>query len=228
MSAVDQFFELDTVNKCVRFTGDKLEIFIPMRYQTKNYLIIEDKIQALGIFSLRVNGSIDGGLQIPAMIQIDAAETRNETIDGEPYFVCVLNKNNRIMTTTTLVKNDRVIYFMWTEFLSLGRMPKYMTYDSATTLFDDLKEITGKGTGVDHSLIEVILAHVYRDPNDLNIFYRHTGMRQPPAQISLRDVGYGAATTHSRIIGSYADIGRNSALLNQSEQNHTLEDLFRQ
>ena len=227
MPAVDQFFEIDEKNDCVRFIGDTLEIFIPMRYQSKNYLIIKDKIDALGIFSMRVNGSIEGGLQIPAVIQIDAAETYNETIDGEQFFVCKLNKGGRIMTTLKVVKDKELVYFIWTEFLSLGHMPKYMTYDGATTLFDDLKEITGSGTGVDHALIEIILAHVYRDPNNLSIFYRHTDMRQPPAQISLRDIGYGASTTHARIIGSYADVGRNSALLNQSDQNHTLEDLFR-
>lgn len=227
MSATDKFFEVDKVNDCVRFIGDKLEIFIPMRYQAKNYLIVEDKVRALGIFSMRVNGSVEGGLQIPAMVQIDAADTYTETIDGEQFFVCVLNKGGRFMTTLKVLRDDKLVIFIWTEFLSLGHMPSYITYDNAATLFDDLKEIAGKSIGVDHVLIEIILAHVYRDPDNLNIFYRHTDMRQPPAQVSLRDVGYGASTTHSRIIGSYADVGRNSALLNQSDQNHTLEDLFR-
>lgn len=227
MSEIDRFFELDKKEKCVRFLGDKLEIFIPMRYQNSNFLVVENKVHTLGIFSMRVNDSIEGGLQMPAVIQVDPVDTYVETKDGEQYFVCVLNKGSRIMTTTGVLKNDKIGYFMWTEFLSLGRMPEYITYDNSVSLFDDLKELTGKGTNTDHVLMEIVLAHVFRDPDNLNVFYRHSNMNKKPAQVTLRDVAYGPSSTHSRIIGSYSDDGRNAALLNQSDQNHTLEDFFR-
>ena len=207
--------------------GDKLEIFIPMRYQAKNLLIIEDKISALGIFSMRINDSIDCGLQIPAVIQIDPISTHLETINENQFFVCELHRGSRLITNLYVLQNEKLGYAVWLEFLSLGNMPSFINYHNAAFLFDDMKEITGKGIPVNHAVFEIIFAHVYRDAKDLNTFYRHTRMTEPPAQVTLRDVGHGPSSTHGRILGSYSEDGRNAALLNQSEHNSTLEDFFR-
>lgn len=227
MSKLTPYFEQDTKEKCVRFIGDKLEIFIPMRYQLKNYLAIEDKISALGIFSMKVNDSIEGGLQLPAVIQIDPVETYEATINDVKYLVCVLTKGGKIMTSTEVLQDDKVGYFMWTEYLSLGRMPEFIDYEGTATLFDDLREVTGRGIDVDSAIIGIILAQMNRDPDDINIFYRHTRMLKKPFLVNLRNVGYGPSSTHARVVGSYSDDGRNAALLNQSDQNHKLEDFFR-
>lgn len=227
MTDLSQYFEQDDKENCVRFIGDKLECFIPVRYKNENFLIVADKIQALGIFSIRINDTLTGGLQIPAVIQIDPTETYETTIDEEKYFVCVLTKNHRVMCSLDVMQIEKVGYFMWREFLSLGHFPSYINYQNVNSLFDDLKEITGRGLGANHAILEIILAHLFRDPDDLNIKYRHTPMVKPPAHVTLRDVSYGPSTTHSRIFGSYSDIGRNAALLNQSDTNSELSDLFR-
>ena len=224
---ISQYFEQDDKEDCVRFIGDKLECFVPLRYKNENFLIIEDKVQALGIFSIRINDTIWAGLQLPAVIQIDPSETYETSLDGERYFVCVLTKNRRVMCSLGVMQIEKIGYFIWREFLSLGHFPKYITYQNVNTLFDDMKEITGKGIGANHVIMEIVLAHLFRDPHDLNIKYRHTKMEEPPAHVTLRDVSYGPSTTYSRIFGSYADEGRNAALLNQADTNSELSDLFR-
>ena len=221
------YFEQDDKEQCVSFIGDKLECFIPLRYQNENYLIIEDKVQALGYFTLRINDSIWGGLQLPAVIQLDPTETYETTMEGEKYFVCVLTKNRRVMCSTSVMQIEKIGYFIWREFLYLGHYPKYINYRNVNTLLDDLKEITGRGFGANHVIIEIVLAHLFRDAHDLNIKYRHTTMNEPPATVTLKDISYGPSTTHSRIFGSYSDVGRNAALLNQSDNNSELSDLFR-
>ena len=222
-----QFFELSEKDDCVYFTGDKCECFIPQRYEDKGMLHLTSKVQTLAIFTMVINDTITCGLQLPAVIEIDPVETYTTTIDGEQFVVCVLHKGNKILTTLDLLKNNKLQYFIWTEFLSLGHFPSYMNYDVATTLFDDLNEVSGQSIGTDHALIELVMAHLFRDPDNKTIFYRHTAMTKKPAIISLRDIGYGASTTHSRIIGSYPETGLNSALLNPSKENNELEDMFR-
>ena len=222
-----KYFEQDDENNCVRFIGDKLECFIPLRYQNENYLIIEDKVQALGIFTIRVNDSIMGGLQLPAVIQIDPSETYEQTIDGERYFTCVLTKGRMIMCSLSVMQIDKLPYFIWREFLSLGHFPSYITYRNVSTLFDDMGEVAGAPMGANHVIIELVLAHLFRDKDDLNIKYRNTDMTKPPAHVTLRDVSYGPSTTHARIFGSFSDTGRNAALLNQTDNNSELSDLFR-
>lgn len=226
-SPLAKYFEQDDEHNCVRFIGDKLECFIPLRYQNENYLIVSDKVQALGMFTIRVNDTLTGGLQIPAVIQIDPTETYEQTIKGDRYFVCVLTKGHMIMCSTSVMQIDKLPYFCWREYLSLGHLPSYINYRNVGSLFDDMEEIAGAGMGANHVIVEIVLAHIFRDPDDLNIKYRNTDMQKPPATVTLRDVSYGPSTTHSRVFGSYSDTGRNAALLNQSDNNSELSDLFR-
>lgn len=228
MKDIGRFFVTDVKNDCVTFTGDKLECFIPIRYKVQNFLKIGSKIEAFGIFSMRVNDDPElNGFQLPAIISIDPVETYEVTMNEEAYFVCVLRKGSKFMTTLSMMQLSQAGFFMWNEFVSVGHMPEYMTYDYAAILFDDLGPISGSKLNADHSILEMILAHIYRDPQDLNTFYRYSTSREKPQLINLRDVAYGAQTTHSRILGSYSETGYNSALLNTSKENHPLEDLFR-
>ena len=116
---------------------------------------------------------------------------------------------------------------MWNEFLTYGHMPSFVRYNDAAFLFDNNKKFTGKQLEGDHVIYELVIAHCFRDAKDKNIPYRNTNMSELPAQITLRDITYGASTTHSRIVGSYADVGMINAALNKVEENHDLEDLFR-
>lgn len=227
MADVSKFFEESEKDDCLRFIGDKLECYIPTRYAMENYLNIGENVQALGVFALKVNDSIEGGFQLPAVITMEPTETYDATIDEESYLVCVLRKGDKLMNTLNVMQIEKIGYFMWCEFLSLGHFPRYINYENVLNLFDDLKEVTGRGTNANHAILEIIYAHLFRDAQDLNVKYRHTGMNKPPAHVTLRDVSYGPSSTLGRIGGSYTDTGVNSALLNQSDQNHEIEDLFR-
>lgn len=212
---------------CVRFIGDDLKCFIPMRYKAKNMLIVDSMVTALGIFTMLINDSIQCGLQIFATIRIDPDSTYETTIDGEDFFVCELKKNNRLMTTLNIMQDNNVGYVAWTEMIASGHLPSYINYENIATLFDDMKEHTGKGTSVNHAAFEMLYAHLFRDADDPHVHYRYTDMKKPPVFINVRNVSYGPTSTQSRIIGSYADDGRNAALVNQAEENHEIEDFFR-
>lgn len=224
---ISKFFEQDDKESCVRFVGDKLECFIPVRYKAENYLIVEDKVQALAIFSMTINDTIECGLQLPAVIQIDPSETYETTIDDEKYLVAVLTKGRRLMCSLNVMQIEKISYFIWREFLSLGHFPRYINYQNVNTLFNDMKEVTGRGMNGNHVILEIILAHLFRDRKDLNKKYRYTDMKDPPATVTLQDVSYGPSSTHARIFGSYSDTGRNAALLNQADNNSEMSDLFR-
>lgn len=225
--AIDQYFEVNEKDDCVRFVGDKLEVYVPMRYEPKNYLVIGEKIQALAIFSMRINETTECGIVLPAVIVMDPSKTYETTIEGDKFFVCEFSKGDRFMCSLEILKNDKIGYYMWTEFLSLGNVPSFISYETILSLFDDVGETTGVAINVDHAVIEIVYAHLYRKKGDLSTYYRHTDMKSPPDMVSLRDVGYGPTTTHSRIIGAFAEEGRNAALLNQEEHSSRLEEYFR-
>lgn len=224
---ISDYFELSEKDNCVFFIGDKAECLIPQRYLDKEFLIMDSKLSVLAVFSIIVDDHLLGGILIPSMITMDPVNTETRTIDDTQYIVATLHKGSQFICNLDLVMVDRTGYDIWLELISLGNMPAFIDYNDTAFIFDDMKEFTGKKIGADHAILEIIMAHMHRDPHDLTVPYRATAMTERPAQITLRDIGIGTSATHSRLIGAYADIGRTAALLNQSDENHELEDYFR-
>lgn len=221
------FFELNNKDNCIYFKGDNLKCYIPRKYEKKEYLIIHDKVSALGIFDICVNDKYEGGIQIPAVITLDPVDMYDTTIDDVKYLTCELTRGSQFITDLDVLQNNDIPYYMWTEYLSLGNLPRYLGYDDCATLFDTANKFSGKGLEANHAVYELIISYMFRDKKSINTFFRHTDMKDEPQIVNIRDIAHSATTTHSRIIGSYGDAGRTSALLNQSEENHPLEDLFR-
>jgi len=227
MADLSNKFEYSEKDDCTRFMGDKLIIRVPEHYTMLGYLVIADVVHVLGIFPMNVDG-VDCGLQIPGVIDVDPSDIRTETINDKKYTILELHKGDRIMCTSSVIKDGKLHYAMWKEFIGGGKMPEYLDYDATACLFDDCKKITGKGIDVNHAVIEIVYAHIYRDRDDLTKFYRLTPMTKPPVNIKLNQPAYATNSTHARIIGSYAEQGMNSALIHQNAENVEIEDVFRQ
>lgn len=227
MADLSNKFEYSEKDDCTRFMGDKLIIRIPEHYTMLGYLVIADVVHVLGIFPMNVDG-VDCGLQIPGVIDVDPSDIRTETINDKKYTILELHKGDRIMCTSSVIKDGKLHYAMWKEFISGGKIPEYLDYDATACLFDDCKKITGKGIDVNHAVIEIVYAHIYRDRDDLTKLYRLTPMTKPPVNIKLNQPAYATNSTHARIIGSYAEQGMNAALIHQNAENVEIEDVFRQ
>ena len=227
MADLSNKFEYSEKDDCTRFMGDKLIIRVPEHYTMLGYLVIAKVVHVLGIFPMNVDG-VDCGLQIPGVIDVDPSDIRTETINDKKYTILELHRGDRIMCTSSVVRNGKLHYAMWKEFIGGGKMPEYLDYDATACLFDDCKKITGKGIDVNHAVIEIVYAHIYRDRDDLTKLYRLTPMTKPPVNIKLNQPAYAANSTHARIIGSYAEQGMNAALIHQNAENVEIEDIFRQ
>ena len=222
-----QYFVTDTEHDQARFIGDSLICYVPQRYEQRDLLFITDKVKVFGVFTIVVNGVEKGGLLLPALITMRPSDIRFETRNDERFVVLVFNKNDIVMDTLSIMQDDNFNYIMWNEFLSNGNLPEFITYNNIAGLFDTARTVTGKGISVDHSILELIYAHLYRDKNNLSVPYRNTDMREPPARINLHSVAYGPDGSFAKFAGSYAQDGYNAALLNQSDKQNDLEDLFR-
>ena len=227
MADLSNKFEYSEKDDCTRFMGDKLIIRVPEHYTMLGYLVIAEVVHVLGIFPMNVDG-VDCGLQIPGVIDVDPSDIRTETINDKKYTILELHRGDRITCTSSVIKNGKLHYEMWKEFIGGGKMPEYLDYDATACLFDDCKKITGKGIDVNHAVIEIVYAHIYRDRDDLTKLYRLTPMTKPPVTIKLNQPAYATNSTHARIIGSYAEQGMNTALIHQNAENVEIEDIFRQ
>ena len=211
----------------VIFTGKTLEVFIPKRYETFDLVLVQDVIKTLGIFEMVIDSNIKKGFLLPALITMVPHETYSTTIDGIDYYVGKFITGDKFMTSKTILKQGHIAYFMFLEFISLGNLPKFLGYEEVAFLFDKAVQMCGVKLNFNHSVFEMIYAHLFRDPNDLTKKYRHTDMKKKPSFIELRSVTWGPDSTSSKLIGSYLGDGLNSALVNQADQPSELENLFR-
>lgn len=222
-----KFFRVDDKNEVIYFIGDTLDIYIPVRYEEKDLTVVTDKVHTLGIFDITINGSINVGYLLAAMIDIEYTSVDRVQIDNEPYIHLVLKKNDRFIRNMNYIKNDRLGYTLWVEFISLGRLPRFINYENIAWLFDRIAEVIGVNFGVDHSIFEMLYAHLFRDSKDLSIKYRLTPMVEQPTMIELRNVAYGPDDTMSKILGSYMSVGINAALITESTQPSPVEVVLR-
>src|SRR5210317_1030474 len=88
----------------VIFTGSKLEIWIPMRYESLGVLDIGESVSTLGIFDMKVNDSEDVGYLLPAKISIEPTSIDTVIKDGNRYAKLTLLKNNVFITNANVVK----------------------------------------------------------------------------------------------------------------------------
>lgn len=224
-SDMQKYFK--TIGDEVIFTGKTLEVFIPKRYENHDMVLVQDIVKTLGIFEMLIDGTIKKGFLLPALITMMPHETYTTNIEGIDYYVAKFITGNKFMASKTILKQGHIAYFMFLEFVSLGNLPSFLSYDETAFLFDRAVSICGVKLDFNHSIFEMIFAHLFRDSKDLTKKYRHTAMKNPPTFIELRSVTWGTDSTTSKLVGSYLGDGLNSALVNQADQPSELENLFR-
>lgn len=212
--------------KSVVFTGETLEIRIPKRFEVYDLLEVTEVVTALGIMDLIINGRYQCGMVILDQIQIEPSEVSETTIDGIPYVVLYLSPGDVFIANRFAVKQDRVIYAVYVEFLTYGKPIYFLDYNRLALIFDKAKPMTGSGIGVDRSVFEMMVAHLARDPNDLYKPYRFTDMKRPMFLIPLEQVPYSTTSTSARLLGSYFNDSTAASLVTDNKQNYPFEEIL--
>lgn len=222
---IDSFFTV--VEDTMVFTGNHLEVRIPMRYKVHEALEVEDTVRALAIFEMIVNKQYEYGLLLPNLIRMAPSKISRTTIDSVDYQICEFFNGDKFMLSTTVLKESHIAPMMYNEFISLGNIPKFLDYNSTALLFDTAEKMCDINLKTPHSVFEMIYAHLFRDPDNLYLKYRFTDKVKKPAFIGANSVAFGPESTTAKLIGAYFNDGVNSALVNASDQQYDLEDLLR-
>lgn len=211
------------------FTGKKLEVYIPAVYGERGLLELGSIITSLGIFQLRINDQFYSNLLILGKLNLSPSDHDTITEDGYDYVVLNFVKDDVFITNTDIVKNGNLAYEVFMMFLALGKIPPFIDYNSIQTLFDNDKKCCDISLNVNHTIFEMIFAHMYRDKSDAFKFYRLTTMKEPPVIVPIHQISHGPTSNSSRIMGSYMREGTVSALINDPDPNDPskIENLMR-
>lgn len=210
------------------FIGDTLELRIPTKFSQYGALTIGEDVSTLGVFDMIINNEYHVGFNLLGNIVISPSDIGQFTYAQIEYTTLFLNKNDVFMKSTRILQYPNVVYIIWTEWVTGGKVPYYVDYKSLLKIFEHVRELTGQGIGVSRSVFEGIIAHLSRDKDNLALQYRLTDMEKPMKFVALNSVSQAPSGNLARLNGAYfRDQGLTSALLYDTHEIQPFENIIR-
>lgn len=225
---ISPYFKKNPKNFSMTFIGESLELRIPLSFKKHGAITIGDTVTTPGIMDMIINDKYRVGLNILASITIEPSDMSQMVYNGVEYLVLKLEPGDKFMTSYRVIRDANIVYVLWTEWITEGRVGYWVTYDDLLKLFNNVYELTGSGIGVSRSVYEGIIAHIARDRNKMSLQYRLTDMKKPMRLVALKSVSHAPTGALARLNGAYfRDEGMTSALRYQIDQRQPFEDLLR-
>lgn len=208
------------------------KIIIPRRFLTSHLATEGASPTILGAFAL-VSGDKYTVFQVNAMVSISPDEVNSIQIDEEYYVEYIFYAGATVINTVQLIKDKVILYYIYYEFSSLGKMPVYMDYDKdAGEMFDSSVKHAGSGYGCDRAIVAIHIALRARDPKAIGTAWRHSvksmeelkGVR--PVMVGARNVSVAVQGTVNQVTGSHIGEGITGAIVDPSKKSNTLERIL--
>lgn len=177
-------FKEDKETDKVYFVGNYMEIYIPYNYFELHMAdIIDEKIETLGIFIIRVfkdadkkDNSINHIYKFPTKITTIPSDRKKEKlkINGvvDEYLVLKYYKGDVFLNSTVYVESASFVV----DFINLvnkGKLPRFLQYDDAVKLELKSIELNEVGYEVPGTILELIASEIQRDASDITKPYRY-------------------------------------------------------
>lgn len=207
-----------------------LKIVIPARFAERGLAFVGISTRIVGIYAIIVDDQYYGVSMACAMMNITPSSTAKVMYDDDEYYEFSFDAGATICPQLNLVKIDTLVYNIYDEIISKGRVPWYLSYELLGALFDTAKEHAGANIGQQQEVTELMVSIIARDPDNRVMYYRQVAAIDPkkkPVFIPLKSVAYAATNTLNKLAGSYAKDGMVSALVTPTERVERLEGLLR-
>jgi hypothetical protein len=210
-----------------------VKIYIPSRFTERGLAEIGIKTYIVGIYAIVLDDTHYGVSSINAQLQITPTSTMKVMINEEEYYEFSFDAGSVITPSVQLVKKDTLVYRIYDEIISKGRVPWYLDYLDLGRLFDTAEYHAGARIGKNHEVTELIVSLIARNAKDRHQYYRAVPKslddmkKNPPAYIPLRSVIYAPTNTTNKLAGSYFSEGLVSALVSPAERVERIEGLLR-
>lgn len=211
----------------------QLKIYIPARFAERSLAEIGVDNYIVGIFAIVTEDNFYGVSLANARIKIDPTSTLIVKVKGIDYLEFMFEPGSKVITSVNLVKDDILVYQIYDEIISKGRIPWYCSYEDLGHIFDSAIHHAGANIGENPEVTELLISIIARNPEDKTQYYRSILQTEddlkskPPAFIALRSVNFAATNTTDKLAGSYFNVGVVSALNSPSERTERIETLLR-
>lgn len=205
-----------------------LKMYIPERWLDGHLGNRSDNITCLGMFCLVDESNNYSVSSTPNLVGTKPSTTNSVKVEETPYSEFSYDVGDEVLTNINMVRFATLTYWVFTEFISLGKVPFYFSYDDLCQLLSRSKENADANLGVDVSIINLILSSVARDPKDPFRYWRQVKDKKgKPKYIGLGNVGYSVPNTLAKLLGAYLSDAQTSALISETQTVEPLERLLR-
>lgn len=191
-------------------------------------------ISIYGCFVVILEDGQYGLVSMTAMFSIAPTSTNIKTIDGMEYYEFFFAKDSVVFKTTGLLSQSKIIYEPFQNFLFMGRVPWYITYDDHGRLFDTGPKYADFGALRNPEVMEFLTAMCARKANSTsNEFLRNVikdYSEGDVGNVEFVPMGSVVATVRSslnKISGAYAQDGIISAIVSPYDKVGTVEKIVR-
>jgi hypothetical protein len=231
--------DADRVKACLQETSSGsliatkgCKIIIPARFSERGLAEIGLETFIIGVYAMIVEDKYYAVSLINMMIRITPTSTLKIKIKGVEYYEFTFDPGQIVMPRTNLVRNDILVYKIYDEIVSKGKVPWYLGYEDLGHIFDTALSHGGANIGTDAEVTELIISIISRNSKDRTQYYRSSInsiedlKTNPPVFISLKSVPYAATNTTNKLAGSYWSEGVVSALVSPSDRVERVESLL--
>lgn len=207
------------------------KIYIPEHYMSCALGNIADVISIAAVYGIVVDNKYYGVSSACALMQTAPSGSNVVDIHGEKYIEFSYQVGDRVIINLNLIRTSTLVYRIYNELITKGKIPWYFDYSDLCFLFDTALLHGGANLNTDSALLELLAACMARTKANRMEFYRHhpelaDRAKSPPVYIPLSSVAYGATTTTSKVLGAYFNEGLTSALVTPTREVSSVEDLL--
>lgn len=210
-----------------------VKIYVPSRFAERGLASIGIETHIVGIYAMVTDDLYYSVSLVNAMHRIEPTSTVKVVFGDDEYYEFSFVPGATVVSSVQLVKTDTLVYNIYDEIFSKGRVPVYLGYPELGKLFDSAKYHAGANIGQNHQVDELIVSLIARDPDNRARYYRQAIKsiddlkKKPPVFVPLRSVTYGATNTTNKLAGSYFKEGLVSALVSPAVRVERIEELLR-
>lgn len=194
---------------------DTTYVHLPKFLAERNLLSIGDKITAIGLFNIIVNGEYFT-IVSPLMYTLPYNSFQVISVDGEEYYQLEFLKGQSIIESLTVARNAMLTTEVLTFILLRGQIPYYVTQEMALHLTSGSAKYGGVKLDENSALIELLAGLSQRVKGDEEMFYRHAPASAEVQYVPLTDISFGTFSNFSRFLGGYQRSGIITSLVNDT------------
>lgn len=211
----------------------KLTILIPEYFTRCGLASIGKETYILGVYAIANEQNEYAISNVPALMRISPSFTRQVKIQDQEYLAFEFEPGSVVIENTDLDKNAVLIYPIFNDILSKGRVPFQLTYEDAGKILANAERFAGTGIVKNWEVVATLLSLLARDPKDPKRAFREvvTTFKEvdetQPFWSPIRSVQFLASNTINKLAGSRFQEGTISALTNETEQLEPIDEILR-